>query len=430
MKENLKDIPISLPDLEIEEPISTLSQTIDWGLNQSNVPSTWKVSKGEGITILVIDTGKPDHPDLNKNLLGGKNFIDGETIEDGHGHHTHCAGIIAGLNNDMGMVGVAPESKIISAKALSNSGSGSYSSLAKALDYAIDIKPDIVSMSLGSPTPSDIIHDKIKTLYELNIPVVCSAGNSGLRGVSYPAAFPETIAVAAYDENGKIAYFSSVGKMVDWAAPGVSIYSTYLNSRYTKMSGTSMACPFLVGVIALMLSKHKKQEENGETNDCKTVEDIRNHLLKYTMDYGPKGKDWSWGYGVVNVEKLILGGEMPTPEPSPSPKPKPTPEPKPKPSPEPKPKPSPEPKPKPSPEPKPKPSPQPTPKPIPTPPSKIKKNLAWIVLGTSITIIVTIITFIIYSNMSNNNIPEEWLNEDGSINFDKKFESEIKNKNR
>ena len=88
----------------------------------------------------------------------------------------------------------------------------------------------------------------------------------------------------------------------------VNIYSTFLNNGYASLSGTSMACPFITGVICLMLAKHKKQEAETGKNDCKTIAEIREHLLKYTKDKGEVGKDNSWGYGVIDVEKLI-GGE-------------------------------------------------------------------------------------------------------------------------
>ena len=147
----------------------------------------------------------------------------------------------------------------------------------------------------------------------MNIPVVCAAGNSGDGGVNYPAAFDETIAIAAYDKYGNVARFSSKGEKVEWAAPGVNIYSTFLNNGYASLSGTSMACPFIAGVVALMLSKHKKQEEATGMNDCKTIEQIREHLLKYTNDKGAIGRDNSWGYGVIDVEKLIGGGDTEEP---------------------------------------------------------------------------------------------------------------------
>ena len=92
-----------------------------------------------------------------------------------------------------------------------------------------------------------------------------------------------------------------------------------------------MACPFITGVICLMLAKHRKQEKATGMNDCKTVAQIREHLLKYTHDKGAVGKDWAWGYGVVDVEKLMNDAPMPTPEPKPEPTPSPV---KPTPSPE------------------------------------------------------------------------------------------------
>jgi len=419
-----------LPEYEINEELSSLSQRIDWGLKQLNVPATWSITKGEGITAMVIDTGHPVHPDIGDNAIPGKNCIKGEPIEDENGHHSHCTGIICAKDNGIGMVGVAPEAKCISVKALAKNGSGSYTGLCDALDYAIEVKPDVVSMSLGGPTPSAQIHERIKKLYEMNIPVVCAAGNSGLGGVGYPAAFEETIAVAAYDKNGKIARFSSVGPKVEWAAPGVNIYSTYLKEGYASLSGTSMACPFITGVICLMLAKHRKQEKATGMNDCKTVAQIREHLLKYTHDKGLVGRDWSWGYGVIDVEKLMKDLPMPTPtpaKPTPSPKPKPTPTPvKPSPTPV---KPSPTPV-KPSPTPKPKPSPtpvKPSPTPVkPTPPvEKPKKSKTTMFIVIGVVLLAGIIGSIVYYNSNKVEIPQPpYINENGEVDWNKKFELE------
>jgi len=390
-----------LPEYEINEELSSLSQRIDWGLKQLNVPATWSITKGEGITAMVIDTGHPVHPDIGDNAVPGKNCIAGEPIEDENGHHSHCTGIICAKDNGIGMVGVAPEAKCISVKALAKNGSGSYTGLCDALDYAIEVKPDVVSMSLGGPTPSAQIHQRIKKLYEMNIPVVCAAGNSGLGGVGYPAAFEETIAVAAYDKNGKIARFSSVGPKVEWAAPGVNIYSTYLKEGYASLSGTSMACPFITGVICLMLAKHRKQEKATGMNDCKTVAQIREHLLKYTHDKGLVGRDWSWGYGVIDVEKLMKELPMPTPTPA-----KPTPSPKPKPSPTPV-----------------KPSPTPV---KPTPPvEKPKKSKTTMFIVIGVVLLVGIIGSIVYYNSNKVEIPQPpYINENGEVDWNKKFELE------
>lgn len=297
-----------LPPHKPVHVVSTLSQTMGWSVRQTKIPDTWTVTQGEGQTAMVIDTGLPDHRDIGDNAIAGKNYVTGETIADSQGHSTHCIGIICAKNNSEGMVGVAPKAKCIAVKTLGSDGSGTFEWVYNALRYAIRTRPSVVSMSLGSPQSTAHIHNAIKELYEMNIPVICAAGNSGGRGVDYPAKYSETIAVAAYDSRGRIANFSAIGEEVDWAAPGVAIYSTYLNGDYCQMDGTSMACPYFAGLVLLLLAKHKKQEEETGQNDCRTVEQIREHLMKYTVDKGIVGRDARWGYGVVEPDKLILNG--------------------------------------------------------------------------------------------------------------------------
>ena len=417
-----------LPFVEINEEITSLSQRVDWGLKQLNVPATWSVTKGEGVTAMVIDTGHPIHPDIGDNAIEGKNCISGEPLEDENGHQLHCTGIICAKDNETGMVGVAPEAKCISVKALAKNGSGSYLSLGEALDYAIEIKPDVVSMSLGGPAPSAILQRKIKRLYDMNIPVVCAAGNTGEGGVNWPAAFDETIAVAAYDKYGNIANFSSRGEKVEWAAPGVRIYSTFLNNGYASLSGTSMACPFITGVICLMIAKHRKQEQETGKNDCKTVAEIREHLLKYTNDKGAVGRDNSWGYGVIDVEKLIKGEDWPIEEPKEEeppveepPKEEPPVEEPPKEEPpveEP-------PKEEPPVEEPPKEEPPVEEPPKEEPPQKKKKSILFVVLG--VIAVVAIVGVAIYMNNKIDIPPPPYIDENGNIDWNKKFELE-KNK--
>ena len=178
-----------------------------------------------------------------------------------------------------------------------------------------------------------------------------------------------------------------------------------------------------------MLAKHRKQEKATGMNDCKTVAQIREHLLKYTHDKGMVGRDWSWGYGVVDVEKLMNDAPMPTPtpaKPTPSPKPKPTPTPvKPSPTPV---KPSPTPV-KPSPTPvKPSPTPvKPSPTPVkPTPPvEKPKKSKTTMFIVIGVVLLVGIIGSIVYYNSNKVDIPPPpYINENGEVDWDKKFELE------
>lgn len=310
---------IHLPPYEVKHVTSILSQTIDWGLLNLNIPNTWIESTGENTTVLVIDTGCPVikknnnyiiHPDLAKNiqLEYCKSFVQSEDIEDLQGHGSHCCGIIGANNNDIGCVGYAPGCNIVTYKALDRYGSGSMESITNALNYAADyLKPDIISMSLGSTAPDNDMHRAIKRLYDLNIPIVAAGGNGGQwEGVNYPGQWDECITIGAYDRNDDIANFSAVGDRIDFAFPGVEIYSTYLNGSYAKLSGTSMATPAAAGVIALLLSKHKKQELETGKNDCKTVEQIKEHLRKYSKDHGPLGKDPWFGWGIVDVSRTIL----------------------------------------------------------------------------------------------------------------------------
>ena len=415
----MKEKDFELPKYEVNKIVATYSQSMDWSLVYSSIPETWKVTEGEDITIAVIDTGLPQHLDIGENAIGGGNCIPSEDIYDYNGHQTHCVGIISAKNNEEGFVGVAPKSKCICIKALDKNGSGSFKAVAEAVEMAIGYKPDIISMSLGGRAGSQQLHDAVKRAHELNIPVVCAAGNSGHMGVGYPAAYEETIAVGAFDKNGKIASFSSRGKEVDWAAPGADIYSTFLENTYASLSGTSMACPFMAGIIALMLSKHKKQYKKTGKNDCKTVDEIKEHLLKYTNDRGTVGKDENWGYGVVDVKKLINeddGSDIPHPYPTPEPKP----EPKPTPSP------SPEPTSVPSPPPTeiPEPTPTPTPTKLPDPIEKPKKKIsvAWYVLGGFVIFCLGILAWSLFSEEE---IPEPpYIDENGNVNWDMKFEYE------
>ena len=287
--------------------VFSVSQVKCWSIKDTNIPSTWRVTKGQDMTAMVIDTGHPQHRDIGDNVIEGKNFTNSQTILDTQGHGTAVTGVICAKHNNTGMVGVAPKAKSISVKGLGDDGAGQLHWIENALEYAIEVKPDVICMSLGATVGSARMHKLIKTLYKMNIPIVAAAGNDGYRGVDFPAKYPETIAVAAFDKNGRIANFSARGPELDFAAPGVDVYTTWLRNGYININGTSFAAPYITGVILLLLSKHRIQEELTGVNDCKTVDEVKNHLLKYTVDKGAIGKDNYWGYGVVDVESLIVG---------------------------------------------------------------------------------------------------------------------------
>jgi subtilisin family serine protease len=282
--------------------LATLSETIDWGVIDFAVPELWKKNKGANVTIMVCDTGITEHEDLNENILWNKakSFVDDEDIKDVQGHGTAVAGVISAKDSGYGIIGVAPRSKIIPVKVLSNSGLlKTPNALEHALEYAKNIKPDIINMSLGGPRPqSSNFHNLIKELYSLNIPVVCAMGNSGYKYSCYPAEYLETIGVTSYRKDRNISDFSSRSNNADFAFPGENILTTSLNNKYSIVNGTSFAAPFLSGILAIIIAEYKKQ------NKPYTIENIKNILIQSSKDYGPSGKDKYFGHGIIDTNVL------------------------------------------------------------------------------------------------------------------------------
>ena len=181
--------------------IQDAMQKAGWSITAFDLPGTWSKSRGEGVKVAVLDTGCDlDHPDIKKNILPGMNFINPRKDPwDDNCHGTHVSGIIAAENNEIGMVGVAPDAKIVPVKVLDGSGNGSLDNVAKGIRWAVDKgNVDFICMSLGSPNPVQEVRKSIQ--YALSRKVVCfvAAGNAGLtRQVFYPANYSETITASA-----------------------------------------------------------------------------------------------------------------------------------------------------------------------------------------------------------------------------------------
>jgi subtilisin family serine protease len=292
-----------LPGDEIIETgdIVTLSDIIDWGIIDIDVPKLWDKNKGENISIMVCDTGIIDHEDLKNNIDFDKarSFIKNEDYIDHQGHGTSVAGVIAAKDSGFGVIGVAPHSKIIPVKTLSNKGFANNNSLESSLRYALEIKPDIVNMSLGGKHPQgEVFHQLVKELYKINIPVICAMGNYGEDYSCYPANYSETIGVTSYRKDRSISNFSSRSIEADFALPGENILTTALNNQYSIVNGTSFAAPFLSGLVTIILSEAKKKNINY------TIDQLKNILIQSSEDHGPAGKDNLFGYGIININKL------------------------------------------------------------------------------------------------------------------------------
>ena len=227
--------------------------SVQWGARRTGI------ADGTGKRVWIIDTGvDTDHPDLDVDTVLSKCFVKGQTsVEDNNGHGTHVAGIIGALNNSIGVVGVAFGTKIIALKALDDDGEGSTSQLIMALNYiGQNAKSgEVVNMSLGTDTISPSLDNAVLTLAEKGILFAIAAGNKSEKAnLSSPGRVnhPNVFTVSAIDSLGNFASFSNFGNdVVDFAAPGVHIVSTYSNGRYAQLSGTSMAAPHVAGILVI-----------------------------------------------------------------------------------------------------------------------------------------------------------------------------------
>ncbi len=259
--------------------IQNKAEEIPYGINLTKAPEMWeRGEKGQGVVVAVLDTGcQIDHPDLVGRIIGGKNFAveDGEPksdFSDNHHHGTHVSGIIAANINGTGVVGMAPEAKLLVLKVLSKNGIGSYDALIKAINYATlwrgqhNERVRVINMSLGGNKDDPELHKAIKLAAENEILIVCAAGNSGdgnqnTDEIMYPGYYDEVIEVGAVGLNKEIAYFTNSNKELDIFAPGVNILSTYPINLYASLSGTSMAAPHVSGAAALIIHECEKKSE-------------------------------------------------------------------------------------------------------------------------------------------------------------------------
>ena len=286
---NIPMIPKTHPEIRV----GILSEIKDYNHDLLNIPDMWRVTKGDLVKLCVLDTGLPDHCDIDPE--GGKSFVQGY-LNDTNGHSTFCGGILAAkTNNGMGVCGVCPNVLDYYGAVLDKYGSGSVDAIVRGIYWAVDeIGADVISMSLGIPhqfKPGKELEEACNYAVSQGCTLFASAGNDS-REVNWPAAYDSVIAVAAVDRNMKLAKFSSRGPEVEFAAGGVDVFSTYKNNSYATMSGTSFSCPAVAGVGCLIASKFKAKGVRL------TPEEIRNRIKKIAYDVGPEGKDDMFGYGI------------------------------------------------------------------------------------------------------------------------------------
>jgi len=315
------------PDLVVEalgKPVPRQpAQELPWGVDRVNADHVWKFYTADPVKVAVVDTGiDTKHPDLTGNLGGGMSAVSyTSSYNDDNGHGSHVAGIIAAVNNSIGVVGVAPAADLYAVKVLDRNGSGYLSDIIEGLQWVVKNQQiKVVNMSLGTSSLSASFASAVQVTIASGVVVVAAAGNSGPgdNTVMYPAKFAGVIAVSATNSDpfNTIASFSSRGPEVDLAAPGVSVFSTYKNQSYATLSGTSMASPHVAGVAALVLSSPIGGDDvSSPTGDLPNGKwdpnEVERRLERTAQDLGTSGLDTSYGNGLVRADLAVVAPVAP-----------------------------------------------------------------------------------------------------------------------
>ncbi|MEO0339730.1 MAG: S8 family peptidase [Bacteroidota bacterium] len=302
---------VVLPPYEVSAVAFSRNQaeTFNWGHTFLKTNQVYSKTKGKGVAIAILDTAGTfaGHPDLRSNSLEtfAKDFTDSSSPTDKHGHGTHCAGIAAATQNGFGLIGAAPEAKLIPIKVLNDKGAGSYSWIAKGIKYIADlnipnIRTKVISLSLGGGSGSSSLQAAVKYAIAKGCFVVAAAGNSfqgeNINTMNFPARYNEVIAVGSIDKNSNPSRFSSAGPQLDIVVPGEQIYSTHKNQGYAFLSGTSMATPLVAGVVALLAS-HRTELRNQAI--------MHKHLRESSKDIFKAGFDNRTGFGIPFVPRVF-----------------------------------------------------------------------------------------------------------------------------
>ncbi|GAB4438436.1 MAG: S8 family peptidase [Chloroflexi bacterium OHK40] len=297
-----------------------------WGLRAILAEPAWDITTGAPIVVAVLDTGvDASHPDLEGKVLPGYNvFSGGADAGDDNGHGTAVAGLIAARSdNGSGIAGICWECRILPVKVLSARGSGDDAGVAAGIRWAADNGARVINLSLGGEGESQLLREAVDYATSKGIVVVAASGNERESGnpVSYPAAYPNVMAVGATGNGDTITGFSNTGDYLDIAAPGVGLWTTLPGGQYGPPNGTSFSSPYVAGAAALVLSL---RPDLGWY-------DVACVLQASADDKGIPGKDDEYGWGRLNLLRALqlapsyAGCPLDAPPPAPVPQPQPAP---------------------------------------------------------------------------------------------------------
>ncbi|HCU66851.1 MAG TPA: alkaline serine protease [Rheinheimera sp.] len=277
-----------------------LAESVPYGITMVQAPQV-SDAMTSNIKACVIDTGyNYGHPDLPSSGVTGYAFSGhGSWSTDGNGHGTHVAGTIAAIGgNNIGVVGVNRSAKLglHIVKIFNDSGKWTTASnLIQAIQSCKNAGASVVNMSLGGSSSSTTESNAMTNFYNGGMLLVAAAGNAGTSAFSYPASYSAVMSVAAVNSSKVRASFSQYNSQVEISGPGVSVNSTYKNSTYASLSGTSMASPHVAGVAALVWSQHRT---------CSAAK-IRAALNATAEDRGTAGRDTQYGWGIVRAKAAV-----------------------------------------------------------------------------------------------------------------------------
>ncbi len=283
--------------------VEEAAEVLDWGIDRIDAEVVHAAgNKGVGVNVAILDTGgDKDHPDLN--FAGGFSTVtdDPTDWDDINGHGSHCSGIVSANDNEIGVIGVAPDCNLYMVR-ISKSGPFGDDTILPGLDWVInthlDADPDndiqIVSMSWGGTYASAAEEAALQACYDHGMLLVAAAGNEE-GAIIYPARLPTVMAITASAPGDIAAWFTNFGPEAELMAPGRLIYSTYKNGQYRSLSGTSMSCPMVAGAAAVAWAAHPTY----------TRDEIRQLMRDSAEDIGLPFE--YQGYGLADAEKAALG---------------------------------------------------------------------------------------------------------------------------
>ncbi|MFR9777413.1 type VII secretion-associated serine protease mycosin [Micromonospora sp. MS34] len=279
-----------------------------WQLDLLNAKTAWRTSTGRGVVVAVVDSGVDgSHPDLDGQVLPGIDLVSpgGSEGPDPVGHGTTVAGLIAGRNDDdRGVVGLAPDAKILPVRVLDDENRYDDALIvAKGVRWAVDNGARVINLSLGGSGDSPALAAALDYAFARDVVVVACTGNlatSNSRKVWYPAREPGVIAVAGLERNGRDLWSGSItGHETVLTAPATGLNGARPGG-YWRIQGTSFASPLVAATAALVRSRYPQMSAG----------DVVNRMIGTAKDLGPTGRDDRFGYGLVDPV-AALGTDVP-----------------------------------------------------------------------------------------------------------------------